>query len=219
MKNLTKTTLVSLVTVTALSLGAWATCSEDVDMGDHNIINVADPVNPQDVATKKYVDNLLSNFGKKHFYVRDDDREIVTDIATKLMWQDNEDANTIEKQWQTFKKYELCLEAIERGEEELGRCEDTSGDTATTYCSALELGGYNNWRLPTRDELFGIVKSDVGTPTISGVFQNTASLYYWSATNDASKTGSAWRVFFHHGVTSSDIKSYHASIRCVRAGQ
>jgi len=218
MKNLTQTTLISLATVTALTLGAWATCADDVDMGEHNIINVADPVNDQDVATKKYVDDLLLNLGVKHFYVRDDTKEIVIDIATKLIWQDNEEAKTIKKKWLTDAKYANCLEAIERGEE-LGRCDDTTGDTAATYCSNLGLGGYNDWRLPTNTELFGIVKEDVGSPTISGVFNNTSTGYYWSSSSFVGGEDGAGLVYFYDGDAYGDDKDGNNYVRCVRDGQ
>ena len=225
MKNLTRTTLISLATVTALTLGAWATCADDVDMGEHNIINVADPVNDQDVATKKYVDDLLIDvndllidLGAKHLYTRDDAKETVKDMVTKLMWQDNEEAKTIQKQWLTDAKYDNCLEAIER-EEELGRCDDTTGDTAATYCSNLELGGYNDWRLPTKTELSGIVKEDAGSPTISDVFNNTSASFYWSSSSLVGYENKALFVNFNHGNVNGNPKDFSEYVRCVRDGQ
>jgi len=219
MKNLTQTTLISLATVTALTLGAWATCADDVDMGEHKITNVADPVNDQDVATKKYVDDLLSNSEKKHFFLRDDAKETVIDIGTGLMWQDNEEAKTIEKQWLTDAKYANCLEAIER-EEELGRCDDTTGDTAATYCSNLELGEYTDWRLPTNTELFGIVKKDVGSPNnISNVFNYASASGYCSSTSVVDFENNVWIVYFGNGRVYGYDKHDNRYVRCVRDGQ
>ena len=219
MKNLTRTTLISLVTVTALSLGAWATCSDDVDMGEHNIINVADPVNPQDVATMAYVQTYVNTVLEQpqDRFSRNDDKMIVADRNTGLMWQDNADVadDSKKKPWLTQDDYDEC-EA------------DTSSDicknippktgTAQKYCYDLTLGGYSDWRLPTKDELKGIVKSDVGSPTISGVFQNTVSNLYWSSSSHEDKRV-AWVVYFTKGGMDGYAKVNNLYVRCVRDGQ
>ncbi|MCF8056710.1 MAG: DUF1566 domain-containing protein [Desulfocapsa sp.] len=38
-------------------------------------------------------------------------------------------------------------------------------DNANTYCQNLTLGGFYDWRLPTKDELKGLVVCSNGTPT------------------------------------------------------
>ena len=58
-------------------------------------------------------------------YTRDDSKEIVTDKVTGLQWQDNSEAKTVSKNW----------------------------SDAKSYCEALTLGGHNDWRLPTIEEL------------------------------------------------------------------
>jgi len=68
-------------------------------------------------------------------YTKDSIKKITVDNITGLMWQDN---NTIKKPW---------------SEGTLFREFDTSGDTATTYCSNLNWGGYDDWRIPSIGEL------------------------------------------------------------------
>lgn len=85
-------------------------------------------------------------------YTRDDANEIVTDHVTELMWQDDADAASVIKPWLTPANYSTCSTDTASS-----ACEDTSGDTAATYCTTLTLGGYSDWRLPTLTELENIV--------------------------------------------------------------
>ena len=58
--------------------------SGSIDMRGNTLYNVADPVNPQDVATKEYADKMVNNVGKygdeKNAYIK---REV--DDFTKLL--------------------------------------------------------------------------------------------------------------------------------------
>ena len=137
-------------------------------------------------------------------YTRDDTKQIVTDHVTGLQWQDNE---TISKQWVTTANYNA------------GNYSDTSGDTASTYCSDLTLGGYSDWRLPSVKELLFIVDNSKHSPSIDNQFQNTISNYYWSSTTFASNTSGAWFVYFSNGYTYNYYKDNSYYVRCVRAGQ
>ena len=142
-------------------------------------------------------------------YTRDDTTNIVEDHLTGLMWQDDAEAKTITRPWVTQANYDA------------GNYADTSGETATTYCSTLTLGTHTDWRLPTVVELQSIVVDGKSSPTIdTTVFVNyTTSRYYWSSTTYASNTGYAWGVGFHSGGTNGNSKSYSRYVRCVRAGQ
>ena len=136
--------------------------------------------------------------------------EIVTDSTTGLMWQDNAEANTTQKQWITTENYNS------------GDYNNTIGDTATTYCTNLQLGVYSDWRLPTHEELGSIVyvnSSGNNYPKIKLGFANTASDYYWSSTTIAGYTDYAWVVDFNDGYSNTYYKTYSYYVRCVRGGQ
>ena len=60
-----------------------------------------------------------------------------------LMWQDNADAKTVQENWKG----------------------------AVEYCQNLTLLGFNDWRLPARNELLSIVDKS-RSPTIKKEFQN-----------------------------------------------
>jgi predicted small lipoprotein YifL len=135
-------------------------------------------------------------------YTRDDDKEIVTDHITGLMWQDNKDTKTVTKQWLTNEN------------------NNTSSGNARTYCSQLALGGYSDWRLPTIDELMYIVDRSKQNPAIdTTVFENIVSSFYWSSSTVVSNEKNAWGVYFRNGDDNSNRKSSSYYVRCVRVGE
>ena len=105
---------------------------------------------------------LSSGIGSKSFPIQvvdannsiDSIKKVVVDNLTGLMWADIESPL---KPFVTESNYQLY------------NFYDYVGDTAKTYCEALEWGGYTNWRLPTLFEVTGYI-----TP------QNNKE--YWSST-------------------------------------
>ena len=124
-------------------------------------------------------------------YSRDDAKEIVTDHVTGLMWQDDADAANITKTW----------------------------EDAKAYCDALTLGGYSDWRLPTIEELEGIVDYGRVVPGIDPMFQHTTASDYWSSTTNAEYRDNVWRVRFYDGQSDSYPKTDDFYVRCVRGGK
>jgi hypothetical protein len=64
-------------------------------------------------------------------------------------------------------------------------------ETAQSYCDALVLGGYTDWRLPTEAEFESILDFN-RTPAISTKFTTVAGSQFWTATPSGS--GSWWLV-------------------------
>ncbi len=109
---------------------------------------------------------------------------------TKLMWQDDKNAKTIKKDWESAKK----------------------------YCKNLKFAGYSDWRLPSIKELFSIVNHSAYSPAINSAFKNTTLLhYYWSTTSYAYYTSLVWNVNFGNGHTDYYNKLNKNAVRCVRA--
>ena len=115
----------------------------------------------------------------------------VTDIETKLMWQQG---TAGEMSWYNATRY---------------------------YCPGLSLAGYNDWRLPTLDELMTLVDKSWGyNPAINRTFfPGTVASFYWSSTTGAGGTYGAWGVDFDYGHDDGYYKGYSYYVRAVRGGQ
>lgn len=91
---------------------------------------------------------------------------------------------------------------------------------ALIYCEDLALAGYDDWRLPNRNELQTLVDYAEFNPAIDIVrFPGAMSSYYCSSTTYAYNTGYAWLVYFGNGHVYSVHKSGSYYVRAVRAGQ
>jgi hypothetical protein len=95
---------------------------------------------------------------------------------------------------------------------------------AVDYCASLNLGGHDDWRLPTVKELSTLVDSSYYVPAINTTyFPNTQSgfdyCYYWSSTTNANDPYVAWYVEFGGGGVYNLYKGYSLYVRAVRGGQ
>jgi hypothetical protein len=88
--------------------------------------------------------------------------------------------------------------------------------TAAQLCDALSYGGYDDWFLPSTDELNAIWDNlvDDGTGANSGV-GGFAGYYYWSSSESGS--GIAWGQGFGTGVQDFSGKDFNGRVRAVRA--
>lgn len=128
--------------------------------------------------------------------IRDNTVGIVVDTRTNLVWQDHMIYD--EKTW---------LEAI-------GTCEN------------LELGGYDDWRLPNVNELTSILDRNQKDLLIKDGFVNTelteggfgSTSVYWTSTTNERIPSNAWIILFHLGTTTTLKKGDKYYFRCVRGG-
>lgn len=91
-------------------------------------------------------------------------------------------------------------------------------DDAQRACAALKLGGYNDWRLPSRIELISLLDMSRTQPSINlEAFPNAPSEWFWTSTSASDDPTSAWYVYFYAGYPKTDAKSNRFSYRCVRS--
>ena len=92
------------------------------------------------------------------------------------------------------------------------QCSGYVANQPETYCNIEEfasrvnkegLCGYNDWRVPTRLELAGLVNFGHSAPAIdTDFFPNTREEFYWSSSPDASLSITAWAISFQAGHSS-----------------
>lgn len=92
----------------------------------------------------------------------------------------------------------------------------TNTDGFVLDVNAQSLCGASDWRLPTKEELLGIVK--LGSyPTIDTTyFPNTKSGWFWSSSPNVNGSGNAWLVGFGIDGSYDNYKEYSVNVRLVR---
>ncbi len=80
------------------------------------------------------------------------------------------------------------------------------------------LCGFNNWRVPTVDELSGIANQGTFNPAIdTNYFPNTVSSKFWSSSPIANYPYYAWIVYFDYGGVYGFIRDNGNRVRLVRS--
>ena len=93
-------------------------------------------------------------------------------------------------------------------------------EAAINYCEGLSLGGYDDWRLPNRNELQSLVDYNRYYLAIdTDAFPDTISAYYWSSTSYFYNSKFAWCVSFDSGGVTTNDKSGSYYVRAVRGGK
>jgi hypothetical protein len=91
--------------------------------------------------------------------------------------------------------------------------EETDG-----YCRALEASGYRDWKVPTKDEL-NLLYKNRGKGALKGTFNETGSYpagWYWSSTPGKVCSGWAQNFSTDTQLNFCGVKTFAASLRCVR---
>ncbi|MBV5309698.1 DUF1566 domain-containing protein [Chromatium okenii] len=153
---------------------------------------------------------------------RDNNDGTVTDVKTNLQWM----RCSLGQEW----KNGTCI----------GKAKRYNWDDAHKAVESLNrnigYAGYQDWRLPTIDELKSLVYCSSGQPkpwndtgkpcegnyakpTIdSGAFPNTPSSWFWSGSPIPNSDG-AWNVNFNDGYLDLTHRSNDYHVRLVRGGQ
>jgi hypothetical protein len=92
---------------------------------------------------------------------------------------------------------------------------------AAAAAKKITAAGFDDWRLPTVEELFLIADRTRTSPAIdTAFFPKCKSDWYWTSTPYASSPGvCAWSVFFGSGYAYWLVHGSYGFVRAVRAGQ
>lgn len=142
------------------------------------------------LATSAYAsEQLIKRLGggEIHFKPkRDNSKEIVTVFKDNLTWQDNKDVKSVRLNWKR----------------------------ANDYCKNLILGGYDDWKLPNKDEFNTIFD---GVEMIPG-FVNTTNECYWTSNSNVYAEGFSptWLFSFNYDTFCVGDQKALGNVRCVR---
>ena len=139
----------------------------------------------QTISYKAFDDGYYQK-GQESDLIRDDEKEIIIDNITKLMWQDNIQTQSNKRKW------------------------------TKEYCQRLTLGNYHDWKLPNKKELLSIVNYNKYSPSTYEIFEHIKSDFYWSSTINIHNKHSMWAVSFDDGSTTFHPKESRNALRCVR---
>lgn len=88
---------------------------------------------------------------------------------------------------------------------------------ANEACAALTLAGFNDWRVPTRQELESILDLSRYSPAIDTThFRDTKNDWYRTSTPCPWSSDRAWLVGFDYGGVYDGNRRYRAFVRAVR---
>lgn len=90
-------------------------------------------------------------------------------------------------------------------------------DEAKEYCEYLRFHGYEDWWLPSEDQLVSLVDMSrpEGKRIMKGI-RNFRPAAYWTSTTYAFNAPHAWYVNFYDGFSRSSKKEKKLYVRCVR---
>lgn len=129
----------------------------------------------------------------------------VTDTRTGLMWKQ-------------------CAEGQLEPDGEQGQLQEMNWYAAVALPKQLQhqpgFAGYNDWRLPTKDELASLVMKERANPCVcTEAFPNCQSLRFWTSSFYVGGSSGAWYIYFDNGYVGYGSRGNNYAVRLVRASQ
>ncbi|MFH0977185.1 MAG: DUF1566 domain-containing protein [Spirochaetota bacterium] len=181
-----------------INSGYTCPCTKD---SDYFIVwpvrgGITSPKIPKTGQTTKYADgddgNLQVGYDWPNPRFHDNGNGTITDYLTGLIWQ-----KTVSTTLNTW-------------------------SNAIVSCSGVSAGGYNDWRMPNRNELLSLSNFESNNNASwlnSQGFENAANANYWSSTTNCTNTANVWPLQIGSGISQDVIKSNSSYFWAVRGGR
>ena len=150
-----------------------------------------------------------------------DKTECVQDYNTGLVWEGKTASPATSRLGtSTYTNYDSTSSAQKPDGTNPNQMEIDASTNSIGYKNSVNtsaLCGYTDWRLPTKEELEGILASS-GSPRIDTTwFPNTQQASnYWTSSPYVGNSGFAWYVDFSNGYVNFSVRYNHSYVRLVR---
>lgn len=148
----------------------------------------------------------------------------VLDNYTGLVWETKIDDPSDPRHYAhsyTWFRSDTSSDGGQPGQADGGICSGSICDTEGLVSAINDalLCGASGWRVPTREELTGLVNAGRRDPALSVDLFPWGAGIYWSATPMAADTASAWLIDFSDGRAGAGLKTAPHRLRLVREVQ
>ena len=190
-------------------------CDDDTDADGDPIPNGQDADTGRDVTANDGSDGKSGfSFTKldvsgKPLPISSETWSCVLDNVTKLIWETKTADGGLQHNGNTYTSYnpDGRTNAGNSGTQNGGVCNGSNCDTYdyVNSINTLKLCGFDNWKMPSFEQLNSIVDYSVASPgpTIDNIyFPNTKSDWYWSSSVDSESNGFSsklWGLYFDNG--------------------
>ena len=162
--------------------------------------------------------------GPRYNLVKVENDACIFDTSTGLLWEGKTDRAGLHDYRNTYSWWnpeESHGELDYRGTENGGDCAGSACDTWQYVIAVNDAGycGYNDWRLPVKDELYSISdlsKADNPPTQDTSVFIWSQPAEYWSVNDYSFQWDAAWAWNFEFGHDRVDWKKTPKFVRLVR---
>lgn len=146
----------------------------------------------------------------------------VLDTVTGLTWEIKNPDSGLRAARNTYSWYnpEQSSDELDyRGTPDAGQCDSSECDTWHFVIAVNQSGlcGFDDWRVPSRDELLSISDRRRSAPTINTqFFPHAQAAEYWTSNDYSFQPDSAWAWSFEFGHDRVDWKKSPKFVRLVR---
>lgn len=149
----------------------------------------------------------------------------VLDNVTGLMWEEKTADGGLRDKARVYTNYDsdLIPQKLDGSAPSLAEINAATNSIGfRNRVNAQGLCGFNDWRLPTVDELHGILDygvPDPGPAIDTKWFPNSIGWMYWTASQMVDNPTYAWYIYFTYGSVTRGVRDLNSHVRLVRSAR